>query len=370
MTKKKKICFVSLGAYPLFNPEIRATFGGAEVQLYLLSKELAKDPDYEVNFVVGDFGQKSLEIFDGVRVYKNPQLKNKKIRFFPYGKLWFVYLILKIRADIYIQRSASLGTGALLILAHVLGKKFIYMAAHEIDCTGEFERISSSLTARFYRYGLLNSDLVIAQNEEQKNMLLEHYGRESIVLRSGYEILPLDVENTKREFTLWVGRVEDWKQPEIFIELARQNPKEKFVMIAPKSNIQPDYFGEVKSRAGQISNLEFIQFVPFAKMDSYFRRAKAYVLTSRYEGFPNTFIQSAKNGTPIFSLAVNPENFIEDYRCGFFAYGDHKKLFDDLKILVDENLRRELSQNAYCYAKENHDIAMITGRLKALFSRI
>ena len=39
-------------------------------QLYLLAKELARDNNLEVNFVVGDYGQINIEEFNEVKVYK------------------------------------------------------------------------------------------------------------------------------------------------------------------------------------------------------------------------------------------------------------------------------------------------------------
>ena len=50
-TKPVKICFVVLKAYPLFNPDVKSNFGGAEVDSYLLATELAKDKNFEVSFI-------------------------------------------------------------------------------------------------------------------------------------------------------------------------------------------------------------------------------------------------------------------------------------------------------------------------------
>ncbi len=60
-SKKNRVCFVSLKAYPLFNPDISSVFGGAEVDLYMLATELANDERFEVSFIVGDYGQPPLE---------------------------------------------------------------------------------------------------------------------------------------------------------------------------------------------------------------------------------------------------------------------------------------------------------------------
>jgi hypothetical protein len=58
MDRPIKVCFLSLAAYPLFDPSIKATIGGAEVQSYYLAKSLASDPNYEVHFMTGNYKQK------------------------------------------------------------------------------------------------------------------------------------------------------------------------------------------------------------------------------------------------------------------------------------------------------------------------
>ena len=42
-----KVCFIAPKAYSLFNPSANAAFGGAEVQISLLSKEMAKNKELE-----------------------------------------------------------------------------------------------------------------------------------------------------------------------------------------------------------------------------------------------------------------------------------------------------------------------------------
>ena len=63
MNKPAKIslCFFMKDAYPLFNPSSKGVFGGAEVDLYLIAGELAKNEKYSVKFFVGDYGQPATE---------------------------------------------------------------------------------------------------------------------------------------------------------------------------------------------------------------------------------------------------------------------------------------------------------------------
>ena len=66
-----QVCFLSLRAYPIFNTSVNAAFGGAEVDLYLLATEIAKDYGFRVSFVVGDYGQENIETRENVTIIKS-----------------------------------------------------------------------------------------------------------------------------------------------------------------------------------------------------------------------------------------------------------------------------------------------------------
>jgi hypothetical protein len=82
----KKVCFVIPRAYYLFNPHAKNAedkAGGAQKQTFLLSTELAKDPDFDVHFALADFGQADFEIIKQVKLHKSFSFfkKSKKILF-------------------------------------------------------------------------------------------------------------------------------------------------------------------------------------------------------------------------------------------------------------------------------------------------
>lgn len=66
---KQRICFVSPYSYPLFNPDYNSPFGGSEVRVALIAKELAQKDLFDVNLIVFDHGQPHVELRQGVRLY-------------------------------------------------------------------------------------------------------------------------------------------------------------------------------------------------------------------------------------------------------------------------------------------------------------
>lgn len=353
--KKIKICFVSTFAYPLFNPQCKETFGGAEVQLFQLSKEFAKDDRFEVFFVVADFGQKKYETYEGVNVVKSYEIKK---RISNYIKAPFkLYTCLKeIKPDIIIQRTAAPETGICAFYCKKHKKKFIYSISHKNDVSCK----KKGLVGRMYNYGLEHADFIIAQNTDQVE-LLENLWKRKInniqMIKTGYHISEINIKD--KDSILWVSRAVSWKRPELFLELAKYFPEERFVMIMPKS-FDIRIWHKIHENAKSIHNLNFIEQVPFHEVDSFFKNAKVFINTSIAEGFPNTFVQACKNKTPIISLKVNAEKFLDKYGCGFAYDDDIEKMKKGLKnILEDKELYKKCSNNAYNYAKETHDIRKI-----------
>ncbi len=377
--KPIKICFVSLYAYHYFNPKIISQIGGAELQLYYLATELAKDPRFDTHFLVGDFGQSDFEIRKNVKLYNffKPQKGLKYIRaIFGFFRLW--KLLKKINADIYIQRAAGLETGEVALFCKLNKKKFIYMVSNDEDVENKkpiyFPRgLMGWLRWELFKFGLKNTHLVFVQNENQKKILKKNYNKEGVIRKSGQIISEKLKEKTVLPKTdiLWVGKSDkEIKQPEIFIDLTKEFPDEKFIMICPEAN-DKNYFKKIKKEALKLSNLKFIEFVSFDKVDDYFQKAKIFINTSKTEGFPNTFIQAAKNKTPILSLNINPDGLLENYNIGCCANGDFEKLKTELKkLLENKNLWREMSENAYRYARENHDLRKIILKDKELLIQL
>jgi glycosyltransferase involved in cell wall biosynthesis len=356
-----KICFIAPKAYPIFNPKIESTFGGAEVQLSLLAKELAKYKNLDVNFMVADYGQKDVENYSGVKIWKSLNLKDKKTKQIKD----FFKIFKKINANTYIQRTLTPQSGLIALYCKLKKKKFIYMVAHDRETDGIHEVYSNLFKSFLAKLTFKLAYKIIVQNEYQKSNILKCFKRDPFLLNSSYKIEKL--KKTKKESILWVGRSEDWKRPGLFLELAKSFPKERFVMICPKSTKNPKLSNEIKTKIKKLNNVDFYEFIKFNKINRYFQEAKLFINTSTQEGFPNTFIQATKNKTPIISLNVNPNNLLDKYNIGYYCNDNFKKMKDNLnKLLKDKTSYKKMQDNAYKYAKEHHDIKVNAKKFKEI----
>jgi glycosyltransferase involved in cell wall biosynthesis len=356
-----KVCFVCPKAYPLFNSEVKGVFGGAEVDFYNIATELARDENFKVSFVVADYGQPAVEKRDNVTIIRSLDFQRNLIG--RTASLW--HAMRQADAVIYLQKTASWGTLLVAMFCKLHKRAFIYRTAKADECTGNWPK--NYFERKAFWFSLRKADAVLAQNVTDKENLRSTLGISAIAIPNGHVLSP-SVQYS-RDYVLWVGRSNKVKGPETFIDLAESMPVEKFVMICQRATGDNDY-DRLISRAEEVKNLEFIERVPFAEIDSFFQRAKVLVNTSDTEGFPNTFIQACKSGTPILSLNVNPDSFLDSNKCGLCARGDLQTLGKMLAELIDPTSAQEYSRNARKYAEENHDITGIIKRYKEIFREL
>ncbi len=357
--KPIKICFVAPKAYPIFNPDEGDYFGGAEVDLYYLATELAQDENFQVSYVVADYGQPPIEIREGVTIIKTVDFKKN-----PICGAWRVWRGLRqADARIYMLKTASPGTPLIALFCKLKSRSFTYRTASSYECDGTYLR-KHRLLGPAFAWSLRQAEILFTQSTADAKNLSATIGVSSHIIPNGHPMPELDQK--KRDTILWVGRDAAEKQPRYFLELARAIPTEHFTIICQTLTNDRAY-ADMKAQAAQIENLQFIPHVPFNQIDSYFQRAKVFVNTSDAEGFPNTFIQACTAGTPILSLNVNPDGFLDKQQCGLCACGDWDSFVKMLDKLLEPEIARRYGANGRCYVEENHDIKKIAQQYKTIF---
>lgn len=353
MRQKIKVCLISLNSYPLFVKNSTGYFGGAEVQMSLIAKTLAKDGQFEVNLLVGDYGQKKV-------VHKNKVtlIKSLRKKYFFWMHWWelvnFLLTLKNINADVYIERTMNPKLGVVAVFCKLFKKKLIYMMAHDWDSMIDTGNYLKKLNRCVYVWGLKKADLIVAQNEMQQKQLKDNFGLNSVLVKS--VVKSRKKSRRKKKHILWVGRADKWKRPEMMIKLAKKFPKEKVKMIC-RQGMNKDYYKIIKKMASKYPNVEFLPVVPFEKIGKYYSQAKVLINTSVAEGFPNTFLQAGLANTPVVSLLVNPDNYLEKFEAGFKANNDFNKLVNKTKQLMNKSeLSLKMGENHFQYVKKNHSM--------------
>ena len=356
------VCFVSPKAYGLFDPSVQTNFGGAEVDLYMLATELAKDPAFSVSFITADYGQPAELVLENVRLLKSLDFNKNPLD----GAFRIWRALKKADAQLCLIKTASAGVPLVSAFCRLRHRRFLYRTAHRRECDGTYRK-DHPILGRLFNRSLRRATCVFAQNQEDQDSLLQTTGVHSVVIPNGHRINPPAAVN--RNSILWVGRSAGFKHPQRLLELAGRFPNERFVMICRPATGDRKY-GQFQKEAAAVQNLEFHTNADFFKMDAYFDAAKVLVNTSDAEGFPNTFIQAAKAGAAILTWKVNPDQFLTQYQCGLACGGSMDKLTEGLAFLLENRRYIEIGQNGVNYCREHHDISKLAELYKEHFRRI
>ncbi|MGI6123761.1 MAG: glycosyltransferase family 4 protein [Acetivibrionales bacterium] len=366
--KNLRVCIAMYRAYPLFNSAISETTGGSEVELFKLAGYLARFSNIKVDFIVGDYDQNDVEIVNNVRLIKVKYMNLDKYRKPIHKILRYLHLfkvLLKQRSQIYLTKTASELLGWLVFFQKFLkGKKVVFRLGSDKDTDLEFWKGNKKLYT-LYKFGLKHCDKVYVQSSNQKNLLESGYGIESHLVKNVFDIFNSNSE-VKKEYILWISRCEPLKRPELFIDLAKRVPEEKFLIIMPHARKGDSLLDEkidkmindVKKAAKELKNFKYIESVPFNEIQAYYNAAKLFVNTSEYEGFPNSFIQSCIGKTGILSYRVNPDEFLTQYGAGYLCDDDPEKAAEYIRNLNSKKIK-EIGNKAYSYVVMNHDVEQI-----------
>jgi glycosyltransferase involved in cell wall biosynthesis len=301
------ICFVAPAAWPVLAGRADIpVVGGAEVQQSILARGLAA-AGYPTSMICWDFGQPDRCIVDGVTVYKTctPSAGIPVLRFI-HPRLTSMWRELhRVNADIYYQRSAAMLTGVVAEFCKRSGKKSIYAGASNVDFVPRKLPIQYSRDRHIYHYGIRSVDAIVVQNENQARDCSRNYGRSSTLIPSCHPLLQVPDFDREAGYVLWVGTIREYKRPELLLGIARRLPCFRFKIIGGPGgddSASLAYFEIIKNQSKDIPNIEFLGFVPFSDIGQHFDGARVFVNTSRFEGFPNTFLQAWARGIPTVSF--------------------------------------------------------------------
>jgi len=354
--KKSSICFISRQAYPYLSNKNYNSAGGSELQETLLAKEFLKR-DKDVSFIVGNYGQDDYVVIDRINIYKGFSSYGKGLLYKFLEPIYFWRLLSRINANLYYRRTPHNLTFIVGLFCKLKRKKFIFAAGSDthfqkegLNKMGFFSRFTYDLSSKLaYKFTV--------QNSFQKQKAKETFGVEAVVIKNLMDI-PKEISyKGDNPLVLFVGSILEYKQPEIFIELARAIKDTKFYFIGPCNDKK--YYENLKEKSRGISNLKFCDFLPRERILELYKKDIILVNTSMFEGFPNTFLEAWAYGNPVVSLNVDPDEVICKYRLGFHSC-NKTKIIENLNSLIgDKELRNEFGMNGRKYVEENHSASKI-----------
>ncbi len=360
--KNIRLVFVSTLVYNYFFPG-RVKQAGGQTRIYNLARSFARLKGYEVFCLVGDFGQPERVVRENVTLVKSRIDQ-------PLAVFQVARVLKLLDPDIILDFCASPRLFLYAVLKRVLQTKIVFFTGSDNDVNGGYKKVENPVFDLFYRIGLRHADDIIAQVPLHQTLLRKKFGLKSRLVLSPYLEMP-PLERVDKDIILWVGRAAYYKKPELFVQLARAHPGEKFVMICNTSPYDNGFMDSIKKRLDDIPNLEFYEYVPFPAMESYYSRAKLLVNTSDFEGFPNTFIEAAVKATPVLSLNSDPNAMLSIHGGGRCCNGDVQCMGRQLKqMLAKESMLAEMGRCIFNYANRFHRLESAVRKLDMCFRKV
>lgn len=352
-----KIVFL-LHSYHKFNQ------GGAELQIKYIANYLIANK-FEVHYVflhneTINYNDEGIELHS---IKKTPLLD--KI----FGKISYYKKVMeklnKIQPDIIYHRNLSTFALAAVSFCKKNNCKSFLHLAHEKDT--QIDKINLNkkiLSNTIHKYGkkyiIKNINKIIGQAKYQDTLLQKKFDRNcDLIIENMHPYPEEEIDKTDKITILWIANFKEWKQPEKFINLAKEfeNKNVSFKMIGRSSKDERTI--KLINEIDSINNLSYLGERPIKEVNQLLAKSHIFINTSLSEGFPNTFIQAWMREVPVISLNVNPDDILNKEKIGFCS-GEDNQLKEDLKKLIkNKELRESMGEKAKFFSYNTYSIKNI-----------
>ena len=370
-----QLCVVAHHAYGAMTGGAGGHVGGVERQTSLLCRWLAAR-GHSVSLVTWDEGQGDDAVIDGVRLIRvcRKDAGLPALRFFT--PRWTSLLAALRRADasVYYHNCAEYVTGQVANWCRRHGRHFVYSVASDMDVDPALPELKAWRERTLYRYGLKAADRIVVQTTAQQRQLRQHFALDATVLPmpcpgpgdAEYQAPQPPADRAVR--VLWAGRIAPVKRFELLLEVARACPEIGFD-VAGMLDAGDTYLAPLLAAARELPNIALHGAVPRARMPAMYRGAALLLCTSRYEGFPNTFIEAWSLGIPVVST-VDPDGLIAGQDLGGVADSAAGLAAAIRRVAGDATAWRAMSARARDYYVRNHAVDHAMGLFEQMFREV
>jgi len=366
VTGKYRVTFRYPPAKELFIDSGLRDVGGAPVQIFTLATELAKDPDYDVCLWVDGRAPKGRIL--GVRLLSGWSDANRidifsrllnKVRFVRSARIaakGLTVFTVQTDADLERLRDAVARRGG----------KTAYRVASDLvfEAPGPGSVVADSFAA-----SIRACDVILAQTKTQQALLAEYFGVLSKVVHSAFQVKEPTANMKPKEHVLWVGQCLSYKRPWIVVEVARALPEIPFVMIMPL--VDNDLAKALLDQLMPLQNVSFIDYVPYAEVQSYYDIARIVLNTSLFEGYPNTLNQTAQARSVYISLKWNADDVLGADGMGFCCENDVSRFIAMIEqVYHDTVLQDKIGERAFQMLKKNNALEAVVREYQSLIREL
>lgn len=344
-----KVLFLSENYY---NDEY-ANITGSIYQSYLIAKFLSQK-GFKIIYASFSKIPRNFKENDNFEVYLLKEKNNIFLNFFE---------ILKFIRNLEFDLVYTRGRSYLLFVASLTKKPYVFNSNAQ-EGLRRFKHISKLFYSKrnflkkillfipflmldfLVQIGIKNSTLIIVQNEFQKEEAKKIWKRNAFIIPN----LQIRVENYPRKgekIVIWIGQITRWKNPQLFIEIAKKLKKYKFLMIG---------YGDLNLIKGyeKVENLEFLGKLKNEEINRILEKSWIILNTSEGEGIPNVIIQAMMRGN--VPICLNDDfSILEKYKVGFKVKNLNEMIEKIILLFENENLFFDYSKRAFEFSNNYFD---------------
>ncbi len=351
-----------------------AVMGGAQYQGELLAEELARHPGAQVTYIARRADETRCKAqgtpYAIRRIGRLGGIRNRAV-FFDAGDLWRAFK--EIAPDVVYQQMRQSYTAVCASYARRAGVPFFFHIASDQDLNPSwFPRRLISRRLPFHVveaaagiWGMKHASHVIAQTERQARILKERFDRNAAAIVRNFQPLPERLPAKPHDGVVrvfWLANLKDVKRPELFVELAERFAHRadlEFLMAGRPSQLSRHV--ALLERAASMPNLKYLGELSIDEVEREMARADVHVNTSRFEGFPNTFVQAWANGAVVATVSVDPEEESMEWLGIGYCAGSLARLADLIdRLSRSPEERARVACRAFAFAQERHSMASAT----------
>jgi glycosyltransferase involved in cell wall biosynthesis len=171
-----------------------------------------------------------------------------------------------------------------------------------------------------------------------------------------------------------MGRLSYQKHPELFVRMAARvaaaRPDVRFVMVG--AGFAGPLEARVRNLVTALGLTERLELVPWASKAEALRmmsESTVFVLTSRFEGMPNTVLEAMMLSKPVVVTdGDGNRDVVRDGVTGVVVPGDEARVGDAvLRLLADSAFAARLGRAARATIEREHAAPTLAARIGALY---
>ncbi len=374
-----RVCFIAPSVYGFFRPDSGASGSDTALPVFLLCRELSADRQFRVSILTFVDDDAGVERYGSIRLLKCRLLRRTgtgghggghasggSLRRLATNALGLGRILHALDADLYVYAGSSRDAGLYALICRLLRRRYVVMPARVAaprrgEAVGYRHRLS--------HLGIRAADAVVCWTRSLQKRCLVQHGRRGLLIRAG--LFPPPVVQDQKHVVLWVGRLEDLAQPQLFLALAERLEGERCQMVLLPGSDEGELARAVRARLTGLPNVTLHEDVPWGELGAFLGQAKLLIHTATREDLPTLFIQAAMHRTPILSWRADPDGILNRDRCGICVQGSWDRLLESaLELCGSEPSRAALGERAWRYARSAHDLHASVEQFKSVVRRV